>query len=269
MEGDNIFVLSPQDEKRYKKVLEEFYKFYHSKPANEAEVLAVQGLNNLVNGLDLTGKKYILKKNLYFDEILSKSVREYWLPDENEKYRYPIQNDPLKRRKRGKKISTIKVEIRDEKDEKEKVKNIVSNLLKAYPNLDRADLRSSINTYARLSVGIDRELDNPNASSRIVKEKIESQVKLGAFLGIDEGLKAKQKADEDRQSIAALAVQFTETIDAMPELLDSFKYTELMIFLEKYNRQELSKELFMLPSYAGMSIDDARIFVEKRHDKYK
>ena len=106
------------------------------------------------------------------------------------------------------------------------------------------------------------------ANSRELKELTDIVIKLGGYLGIDEGEKKKEKDARNRQSIADMSTYFQDTLEEMPELKDRWKYMELVMLLNKLDRQELTKVLFESGDYAGMKVEDARIFVSERRSKY-
>jgi len=264
--GDPVFFINDKDRKKYLKILVDYFKFYHQKVDTEAALLAEKAFDNLVYGLDLDGEP--VPDNIkYFDNTLSIVTKKFYTPSDRDKYRYERGVNKLSKiaHKRAQKVVTITSE-----DDGTKLSQIKSNLLKEYPVLQRKDLQESVDNYCKLIVQINKLMGgNILANNVAIKNLVSSQIALGKALGIDEEEKSKQASIDDRQSIAALSLQFQETLDKFPTMIDRWKYEELRILLDKYDRQELSRQLFELNSYADMSVEDARHFVKSREAEYE
>lgn len=268
-----VFFISEDDKNFFLNVLTDFYRFTQGKTETEAKDLADTSYHNLIRGLDLAGNSLDNENLIYLDDILSVQTDKYYFPTETDRHRY--KKNEKKSRKRGspkgKKSDSLSEPNQPLSDsDEEKVEKIKEILLSEYPSLKRGDLKEDVGTYCRLKVEIHKLLSgNVAASSMSIKNLVSTQISLGSSLGIDEGAKAKQKESEDKQSVAALSLEFQKTIDDFPEIRKRLKYKEIRILLEKVERQEISKILFSLPEYAGLSIEEARIFIKENEVEYE
>jgi hypothetical protein len=264
-----IFFINAQDKKFFIKQLRDYFRFYvGSLDESAVKEKADKSFQHLICGMDLDGNPLDNSNLKYFDEILSLQTGRFYVPADANRTRYE-KGRRITRKKVAKKAdSTLPLELSGEQTKR--VEHIKKNLLFEYPYLDRKDLQEDIDNYCLLKVKINILLQNDSAlNATAVKNLVDTLVRLGSYLGINEEEKMKKKSFEDRQSVAALSMQFQKTIDNFPFLLDRFKYEEIRILLEKYDRQELSKNLFESPYYAGMPIENARAFIIEREPKYE
>ena len=266
-----FFITEEKEQIRFKETLEKYWRYYRQKTIAEASELSVSSYNYLICGLDLVGNELTAETHniIYFDELLSVLTNKYYAPKASQRFKYQKGDKPQNKPR-------ARVEPTDSpstpRKDKDKINKIRKNLLEAYPFLDRKDLEESIDNYCRLIVKISTLMQGDTVINNVaIKNLTETMIKLGGFLGIDEGKKAAKKALEDKQSVASLSVTFQQTIDSYPEILDRLKYQELRILLEKYesNSVGISRELFESTAYAGMSIDKARVFISEREAKYE
>ncbi len=268
-----VFFISEDDKNFFLNVLTDFYRFVMGRAETEAKDLADTGYHNLIRGLDLEGNSLNNENLIYLDDILSIQTEKYYFPTETNRHRYKKNEKKNSKKKpgKGKKTDsppgTTQALSDEDNDKVDKIKEI---LLYEYPSLKRGDLKEDVGTYCRLKVEINKLLSqNVAASSMAIKNLVATQISLGNSLGIDEGAKAKQKESEDRQSVAALSLEFQKTLDDFPEIRKRLKYKEVRVLLEKVERQEISKILFSLPEYAGLTIDEARIFIKENESEYE
>jgi len=261
------FNLGIEDKEFFIKKLFEFYRFYENKSEAESKQLASVGIERLISGQDLNGKVLDNSNLQFFDVIVENQTRGYYRPSQANKFRF--QKGAGKKRvvKKGRQIDDSSFSS----DDLDKVETIKQNLLVEYPFLNRIDLREDIDNYCKIKVKINNLLSSNQVleNAMLLKNLTETQIKLGGYLGIDESQKAKQKSIDDRQSVAALSLKFQQTIENLPDIIDMFRYQEVQILLQKLDRKEISRELFELPSYAGMSVENARVFVKDRELKYE
>jgi len=221
--------------------------------------------------LDLVGNTLDNSKLAFFDDLLSEQTTHFYTPTDAHRKRFKKGVRPKVSKKSTKKGATKKLDGLSE-DGQAKVNKIRNNLLSEYPSLDRKDLEESIENYCRLIVKVNDLMSGDMSSNNVaIKNLTETMIKLGGFLGIDEEKKARQKALEDKQSVASLSATFQQTIDEYPAIMDRMRYEEIRILLEKFDANSLgiSKELFESPAYAGMDIMKAREFVRERESKYE
>lgn len=273
------FYLTEFDKNYFLGVLKDFYKFMDGKTETEATDLAEVAYENLIygNGLDEVPFDETITD---FAERVRLVTRGYYMAAKNIRGKYkidtPISGPRTRKPKTAPQIPASPTpnvaSVTSYKEEYEKdVKQIKDNLLTEYPSLRRKDLVQSVDNYCKLQVEINQVLNSGAVlhEAKSIKDLIDSQLRLGSYLGIDEEAKAKAKANEDKQSIAALSQQFQRTVDEFPELMNRMRYKELRMLIQKLERQELSKKLFELPAYAGMSIDEARQFVCEHEAEYE
>ena len=267
--GDTIeYHIKDRDAKRFVKTLIDYYRFYKSKSETESKALASSGYSNLIKGNDLDGNPITNPNLQHFDEVLSVVTNGYYTPSQTTRLRYKKGVKPKGRPKKNA-VQVASGSSMDDAKTQEKVDRIRKNLLTEYPTLDRKDLEDSIDNYCKLIVRINELMSAGSDETIAIKNLTDTQIKLGSFLGIDESAKAKQRQLEDRQSIASLSMKFQRTIDEFPVLMDRMRYKELRLLIEKYDRQELSRELFENPAYAGMSVENARRFIAEREAEYE
>lgn len=267
--GNLVYYIRDNDAVRFVKVLEDYYRYYCDNTETAAKELAKVGYNNLISGNDLDGKPVTNSNLVYFDELLSIVTHNYYTPSQTSRNRYKKNARP--KTGRPKKPQTSEPIFEDaDKDTKAKITKIKENLLTEYPTLNRVDLEESIDNYCKLIVKINDLMSTSVVENNVaIKNLTDTQIKLGNFLGIDEGQKAKQKAIEDKQSVASLSVKFQDTLNEFPQIMDRMRYKEIRILLEKFDRGELSRGLFENPSYAGIPIQEAREFVKEREKHYE
>lgn len=267
MEPQVVFHIEEKDELRVKVILKKFFQYMKQKTESEADDLSGSTYNYLIRGLDLDGKPINDSNLQHFDELVQNQTQGFYTPNTTQRFKYK-RGSKLKaktKRKNGGMVS-------DEKDSQIREARIKKNLLFEYPFLDRKDLQESIENYCKLIVKINVLMSgNITENNVAIKNLTETMIKLGGFLGIDESKKAALKAIEDKQSIASLSMEFQNTIDKYPALIDRMKYQELRILLEKYDSQSLgiSKELFESTAYAAMSVEKAREFILEREAQYE
>jgi len=248
-------------------VLVDYYKFYDGKTAAEAKSLGAVGLEHIIFGNDLDGNPFTNSNISYLDDVIASVTSGYYTPPQAKRHRCkrgvkPKTSGP----KRSKKIITVELTSDDKKD----IERIKENLVEAYPAMaERKDLQDHIENYCTLTVKIKHMLAATQMDSTTLKNLNDVLVKLGSYLGIDESLKAKQKNLKDKASIADLSMDFQQTLEELPEIMTRFRYKELRILLEKYDRQELSRELFELHAFANMTPNEARNWIAEREAKYE
>jgi hypothetical protein len=265
-----LFFIHDEEEKRFQAILQKYWRFFRKKTQSEARDLAVSSYNNLIRGLDLVGNLLDENKLTCFDALLSEQTSHFYTPADEHRNRFKKGIRPKKKKKRlnGRNTNANGLTEQDQ----DKVKRIRDNLISEYPFLDRKDLEESIENYCKLIVKINNLMSGNIVESNVaIKNLTETMIKLGGFLGIDEEKKAKQKALEDKQSVASLSVQFQQTVDNYPAIIDRMRYEEIRILLEKFDSNSLgiSKELFESPAYAGMDLTTAREFIKERETRYE
>ena len=255
---------------KYIKILKDYLSLIKGIPEVLLHEQAVKAFDNLVAGMDFDGNEYKFKSN-YFDERIEELTEGYYVAQQSTKTRFKLSTRTPRTRSRTKNndsdtISVEKLLVEEDYDEIEKIKQY---LLSAYPALSRKDLNTSVTNYCKLSVLIKKLIDGNAVKDNVaLKNMTDTYIKLGTFLGINEGEKSKLKDQEDKQSIASLSVRFQQTLANMPEIVERFRYKEIRILLEKYERQEISRELFSHSSYANMTVEEARDFIEKMEPLY-
>jgi len=277
MPAEIQYFILEQDKSRYIKVIYEYFRFFCTKPEEEAKELAEEGYENAIRHQNFDGEKVVNTNLTFFDDLLNVLTEKFYSPSTINRNKYPIGVKKVKGAKRGKGKKANNITPTDPVDAQKAVaeqavafERIKKNLLSEYPSLDRKDLQESVDNYCKLQIQIHSVLAlNVLDSSTTVKNLIDAQIKLGGHLGIDESAKAKQKELEDRQSIAALALQYQKTVDNFPEIRKRMRYKELRMLVNKYDRNEISAELFELPSYAGCTILVAKEFVKENEAEFE
>lgn len=268
MEPQVVFHIEEKDKIRFEGILRKFFQYMKQKTESEAIDLSISVYNYLIRGLDLDGKPINDPNFQHFDEIIQDQTKYFYSPNATQRIKYKRGSKlKVKKKKNGEREA-----LAEEREAKARELKIKKNLLFEYPSLDRKDLEESIENYCKLIVKVNILMSgNITENNVAIKNLTETMIKLGSFLGINEGKKAEQKALQDRQSIASLSVEFQRTIDKYPEIVDRMKYQELRILLEKYDNQSLgiSKELFESTAYAAMSVQQARDFINEREAKYE
>ena len=266
-----IFDVTQTEQDTYLSVIRDFLVYVQFVGEEEADEKAKEYLANLLQGLDFDGNNVPVNQARYFDTLLSKQTGGHYKPTTAVKTKHP-RLAKAKKMVKSKASKTDQVYLALVPVDEEQVERIMENLLTEYPFLTRDDLREDVQNYSRLKVVINNLTNNADVdkeTSVTLKNLMDAQIRLGNYLGIDEGRRAKQKELLDRQSIAALSIEFQETIAEFPELLHRFKYEEIRILLERYDRNELERQLFESAAYANMSISDAREFVARHELKYE
>lgn len=260
-----VYEVTQVDSNRLLIVLKAYYQFYGDGSCDPAE-LASEAFDNLIRGRNLEGGP---PGNIspYLDERINELTKYFYTPSPENRKKYKLGVTSKKTRKTELSIADPN-NNRSALDEN-KVNQIKDNLVSEYPHLKRKDLSTAVDNYAKLQVKLSTMLDASSGNTETnIKNIIEAMTKLGNYLGIDESAKQKQKSLEDRQSIAALSMQFQDTISEYPEIIDRLRFEELMIMLEKYERKELDREMFQIQSYAGITIEEAYNFVNQRKEQY-
>jgi len=262
MSKSDIFGISKADVSKYKTIAFEYYSIYKGKDSEEAKRLGDALFKKIISGKTLKDKK--LAKFEHFDEILSELTEHYYIPTTSYRYKYPANGS------KSKGVTTEKAELTAE-EQRELVEAKKADLLSEYPALARRDLGDIVDNYCTLHIQLKHLLSKRRISENAlaVKNITHTLVQLGSFLGIDEGAKAKQKDAEDLQSIASLSVKFQQTLKDYPEIHKRMLYKELRICLEKYERSEISREIFESRSWAGMTVSAAREFVAEHEAEYE
>lgn len=258
-----LYEIKEKDKEKYINILKEYFKYYRHLKEEEALKQAKDGYTNLVNGLDLSGDP--LEDINYFDDRLANVTFDYWSPTNFQKGRYKLETPKRNVTRKTKTISKV-----DKVNEKE-VEKMKRTLLNEYPFLaNRRDLEDTIDNYCGLSLKTKQLLNSPSEEKQSmgIKSLVDAQINLGKYLGIAEADRQKQKIIEDRDNIASLSLQFQVTIEEYPELQKMFKFFELKMLLKKYERKEISRALFQLDSYAGLTIEEAYQFVTQ-HKEYE
>lgn len=260
----DIFGITPEDEQKYRKALFEYFTTYKGLLGEKAKEQADAAYDNLISGKDIEGN---LSNVEYFDDALSVATERFYIPTLSYRVKYKKNSKP----KTKKPKASTDLDEADIAKQREQVERIKANLLAEYPTINRRDLLESVENYCTLQVLCQNLLAKGKISENhlAIKNITQTMVQLGAYLGIDEGAKAKQKSAEDMQSIADLAQKFAQTLKELPELYDRMKYKEIRICLEKYDRHEISKEIFESYMWAGMSVENARQFIKERENKYE
>jgi len=272
--NDGKFSIPTPETIKYAKVIKDYYTFVVGLDENSAIERAKVALENIINGFDFDGNITTFTSD-FFDDRLEFLTKGYYVAIQSTKGRYkcgPKKSGSYSKKKKmdatsnDDSIAIEKLLVDEDYNEIEKIKQ---NLLLAYPSLSRKDLDNSITNYCKLSVLIKKLVDGNAVTHNIaLKNLMDTYIKLGNHLGIDEGDKSRVKDQEDRQSIAALSIRFQQSLTEMPELIKRMRYKEIRILLSKYDRQEISKELFAHYSYAGMPVEEAREFVRQMEPIY-
>lgn len=261
----DIYKIGKREKQDYLTLITQFYIEKKFETDEAAAKKANEGLARLLVGIGLEGDDLPLSKIEFFDVLLEEQTEGYYSPT-------ITTRNSHKRINRQKVKPTIVTTALDAEDKKN-VEVIKNNLLTEYPNLNRTDLAEDINNYCQLKVLVKKQIGATSHIDRddsiTIKNLTDTQIRLGNFLGIDESKKAKQKEAEDKQSIAALSVRFQQTINDFPRIREKMHYAEIRILLEKYDRQELDRRLFESDAYAGMSVEQARQFIDGLIPKYE
>ncbi|MCK9369444.1 hypothetical protein M0R04_05860 [Candidatus Dojkabacteria bacterium] len=252
-----------KDVEKYTTVIKDFLVYYKQVEMEEAEKLSKLYFNNLLQGLDFNGNDYPTPKITNLPARIQEQTGGYFSPTKTEQKRYKLKD-------KRKAANTTSVREERKADEEEALKKIKKTLLYEYPFLDkRKDLDTIIDNYCILSLRISQELQySGEKQSTTIKNLIDAQIRLGTYLGVSEGDRQKTKLTESKDNIASLAVQFEQTLEEFPELMDAFRYNELKMLLNKYERKEISRVLFEGAAFADMSVEDAYLFVGERESKY-
>lgn len=268
-----VFHISTRDKKFYLGVIEDYYVNVKKLPSFDAKKLSEKAYFKAIRGGTFDDANYTGNFN-FFDERLSDFTSGYYTPTTQDRFRYEIYKKNGKITGDSSSVAKALDKVNKEVDEKlsvgkKEAEALIENLLSEYPHLRRADLTNTVYNYAVLSIKLTKVLDNGGAlHSKLVKETIEAQCRLGAFLGINEEKKAQLSAQRNSRSIADLSVEFQQAVDEYPELQDRFRYQELMIFLEKLDRGEIDRNTFQHRLYADCTVEEAKQFVEERHARY-
>ncbi len=257
-----LYDIKEKDKEKYLTTLKEYFKYYRHLTEEESLKQAQDGYNNLINGLDLAGDP--LEGVNYFDDRLAKVTSDYWSPNNFQKGRYKLETPKRNVKKKTKTVNKV-----DKVDNKE-VEKMKRTLLNEYPFLaNRRDLEDTIDNYCGLSLKTKKLLnsDSEEKQSMGIKSLVDAQINLGKYLGIAESDRQKQKTLEDRDNIASLSLQFQETIETYPEIQMMFKFFELKMLLKKFERNEISRALFQLDSYAGLTVEEGYAYVQQ-HKHY-
>jgi len=265
-----LFFIDETESEKFRAVLEKYWKFFRRKTATEAKDLAESSYNNLIRGMDLVGNILDPSELAFFDDLLSRQTDHFYTPTDAHRKRF--KKGVRLKKGRAKRGTTANGSDGLSDDDRVKLDRIRGNLVSEYPFLDRRDLEESIENYCKLIVKINNVMAGDIVANNVaIKNLTDTMIRLGGFLGIDEEKKAKQKALEDKQSVASLSAQFQQTLDNYPALMDRMRYEEIRILLEKFDSNSLgiSKELFESPAYAAMQLIDAREFVKERESRYE
>lgn len=267
-----VYEIDVVDKEGYIAILAQYFNIFHALDMLKAEEEARKGYEKLIRRQKLNGEDIVDKSLVFFDDILSAETENFYKPSVASGKKYP-PNKKLSTKKVSEVVKVVSSGLTDEKrlEYKKKAEALKKELFKEYPALNRADMSETVNIYCITQVKLNEIvfekdiIDNHIA----IKNLSATLTQLATYLGIDESAKAKQKAVEDKQSIASLALRFQDTIDQFPEIMDRMRYKEIRILLDKYERQELSEQLFKLDAFAGMSVSDARQFIAERESKYE
>lgn len=278
--AEQLFFIDDFYAKKFKGILKQYWQYYEKRTESESEALSETSYNYLIHGKDIFGQELKNPNLIYFDEILEEQTKSFYVPVDTVRKRYKRGYKPKQHRdsvkKKAAKHETNKVaELTGNgwsENDNDKLDRIKDNLLSEYPFLDRKDLQETIDNYCKLIVKINNIMSaDPITNNVAVKNLTDTMIRLGSYLGINEEAKQKQKEIDDKKSIASLSLQFQQTLDAFPKLIDRLRYEEIRILLEKYDSGSngISKELFESDSYAGMSVSKARQFIKERAKKYE
>lgn len=245
--------ISKTDFKRYADSIADYLQFFKGHDADEAKRLAPDMLTFVLNDKDFAGNWFKETRLLALDDRLVSLTDGFFQPTTTDvgKYKFKIFNE------------TTKPEIIEPKNKgsEEEVTAFKRELIREYPNLNRKDLETNVDSYVYLSILIKNGIKDKTLTGTNLHNAVTSQKNLAALLGIDEGLKAKQRSQDDRQSVASLSEQFQSALSEYPMLHDRLKLYELKILLKKYESGELSRAMFELEAFANMSVQDARDWV--------
>jgi hypothetical protein len=260
-----MIIVEKSDKERYLASLQNYFELIKNMETEEARLKSIKVFDHLIKGRDASGRNRFKPATVkYLAGRIKQTTQGFFTPTDKDKEKYFFAYnkevpDALSEITTGTGPST----------DKKKADKIKANLIKEYPNLGRKDLEPFVDNYVILTVKINDVITKSSSQSIVIKNLVDSQVRLGSYLGINEEEKNKQKALDERQSVAALSLQFQETIDEMPELMDRFVYQELKILIEKYERTELTRNLFTMLSPGNMVIEEARKFVGEREKQYE
>lgn len=254
-----IFKVAKSDNEKYKKILSDYLIFIKHMNAEQSQNIAYQYIENIIEGKGFNGEEFSKPTIKSFAERIEYETNGFYTPTTAEKAKIKIGKNKTRNTKNEDKA----IEINE-------LDVFKAQLKQEYPFLDgRPDLEDSLSNYCKLSVQVKKALEiDHDKQSTSVKNLIEAQIKLGTYLGISESERQKAKAKESKSSVGDLALQFELTIDEYPELMEMFQYQELRILLNKFERKEISRELFETVGYAGMKIEQAYKFVNENKTKY-
>lgn len=258
-----LFNITAADKNKFVRVIKDYLVHIKNYPEILAKDRANEYFFNMICGFDFDGNIYTKIDLMYLDERLSDLTEGFFTPVGTEIKRYKIGN-AHRYKKKDRKPATTQVS----QNEVNKMRKV---LLREYPFLSgRKDLENSIYNYCVLSCKIKTYLNSDDTSKGTqVKNLIEAQIRLGSFLGINESERQKAKLAESKDNIASLVAQFQKTIEEFPEIMEEFRFFELKMLLNKFERKEINRTLFESQSYADMSIESAQEFVMDHEAKYE
>lgn len=261
-------------------VLKDYFYRVNGYSEVEAYQKAKESMDFLLEGLDLDGNTYKYNEDTSFASRIERVTEKFYKATETEKRRLKIKNyhKTIKQSDKingyiDKKNQKREVPIEERKtvtSDKVDAAKIKKQLYKEFPFLNnRKDLEETLDNYCILSVKVKNLLSSAKFSNVAVKNLIETQIKLGQYLGISESERQKQKIVESKDNIASLSLQYQQTIEELPNLVEELSYFEIRILLKKYERKELTRDIFKLDSYAGMYPEEAYMLVNKLKKKYE
>lgn len=252
-----IFSISKRDQKEYIEIIKDYLVCIESQDPKKAVENSLLLYNNIIYGMDFFGALFPDASVEHFDERLRYCTKDFYIPPDTRLKKYKI-----------KKPANVSGERNGASNEKE-IQKIRKDLIENYPFLqNRADLQDSIDNYCFLCVMIKDSLKSGDAQSVQIKNLVDAQIRLGTYLGIHEGKRQELRLAESKDNIASLVLQFENTFDDYPELREKFKYYELRLLLQKYDRGEISPKMFSCEDYAGVPVEEAKDFVSKLKTKY-
>lgn len=254
-----MFKITDAQKSKYESAIKEYLIFYKHLPEAEAIRLSRVYLSNIMEGNGFDGNAFLEPRLKSLAERVAYETNNYYMvKSEKEKRDTKIYPQPKPKNSNDLQVDRNEVEL------------IKKNLVSEFPFLDkRGDLADTVDNYCQLSLQIKVALqDTGDKQSTTVKNLIDAQIRLGQYLGISEADRQKEKAKESKSSIGDLALQFENTIDEYPEIIEACKYKEIKMFLNKLERQELSKELFETNIYVGMPVAAARKWVEDNKERF-
>ncbi len=259
-----MFTLPQKEKDIFTLIIRDFYIRMQHLSESDASRKSLSDINLLIKGLTKEGEIY--PDDIPFAERVSKLTKGFYTPTKSDLRKTFLPVAP----KRKKDDTTVSLGLTGTKTSDELyISKFKKEIFNQYPFLfNRKDLESSIESYAALDLKIKKEIASSNSSPINIKNLVDAKLKLGSDLGVSEAVRAKKRESESKDNIATLSMQFEETMSQWPKLGLEIKLYELKMLLQKYERRELSREIFALNIYADMTVEEAYAFIDNHEKKF-